>query len=136
MQEIGRVGFDNATFWDERSRTIIELESGAGPRGEFLLAKRRLGRDVVARLRPRSVLDVLIHQRELESSREFARALFDGSRVAAIMNGFVTWRQGRKPSPNDAFHEPSAHTPRGLGSGKLGILTAYRRTALVLVQTG
>jgi SAM-dependent methyltransferase len=199
MQGIDLVGFDNATFWDERYRTNIELGSGAGSRGEFLLYKRRLMQDVVTRLRPRSILDVgcgdlevmrelafdgaytgidvspfviernrtirpdwqfvagdfvamarsgdvhadlavcldvLIHQHDRETYREFVRALLDASHCAALMNGFSSWRPGRKLSPNVAFHEPIAETLRALGVAEMESLATYRRTALVLVETG
>jgi hypothetical protein len=52
------MGFDNAVFWDERYRTNLALGSGRGSRDKFLTVKRELVRDVIARLRPRSILDV------------------------------------------------------------------------------
>lgn len=193
------LGFDNASFWDERYRTNIELGSGAGSRGEFLAYKRDLMQKVVDRLRPRSILDVgcgdlevmrelafdgaytgidvspfviernrqirpgwrfvagdfvalaesehlhadlvvcldvLIHQHDRETYRAFVRALLAASRVATVMNGFAKDRPGRRLSPNVAFHEPIGRTLRELGVEAWETLAAYRRTALVLVETG
>ena len=193
------MGFDNASFWDERYRTNIELGSGAGSRGEFLAYKRDLMQGIVDRVRPRSILDVgcgdlevmrelvfdgayagidvspfviernrrlrpewrfvagdfvalaesenlhadlvvcldvLIHQHDRETYRAFVRALLGASRAAAVMNGFAKHRPTRKWSPNVAFHEPIAQTLRERGVEEWEVLASYRRTALVLVETG
>jgi hypothetical protein len=49
--------FPNRTFWEWRYRTNPSLGSGVGSRGSALAAKRRLLMEVVARVRPTSVLD-------------------------------------------------------------------------------
>jgi trans-aconitate methyltransferase len=81
------MGFDNAVFWDERYRTNLALGSGAGSRGTFLAAKRDLVRDVIARLRPRSILDVGCG--DIEVTRELA---FDGVYTGIDLSPFIVER--------------------------------------------
>lgn len=79
--------FDNASFWDQRYRTNIELGSGAGSRGEFLLYKRELLQALITRLQPRSILDIGCG--DIEVTRELA---FDGSYTGVDASAFVTER--------------------------------------------
>ena len=81
------MGFDNAVFWDKRYRTNLALGSGAGSRGTFLAAKRDLVRDVIARLRPRSILDVGCG--DIEVTRELA---FDGVYTGIDLSPFIVER--------------------------------------------
>ena len=80
-------GFDNAAFWDERYRTNIELGSGAGSRGEFLTDKRDLLRGLIARLQPRSILDVGCG--DIEVTRELE---FDGAYTGIDVSPYVIER--------------------------------------------
>lgn len=89
--------FDNASFWDERYRTNIELGSGAGSRGEFLAYKRELMQGIVDRLRPRSILDVGCG--DLEVMRELA---FDGAYTGIDISPFVIERN-RELRPDWTF---------------------------------
>ena len=81
------MSFDNAVFWDERYRTNMALGSGAGSRGTFLDAKRDLVRDVIARLRPRSILDVGCG--DIEVTRELA---FEGVYTGIDLSPFIIER--------------------------------------------
>jgi SAM-dependent methyltransferase len=81
------MSFDNAVFWDERYRTNMALGSGAGSRGQFLTAKRDLVRDVIARLRPRSILDVGCG--DIEVTRELA---FDGIYTGIDLSPYIVER--------------------------------------------
>jgi SAM-dependent methyltransferase len=81
-------------------------------------------------------LDVLIHQHDRETYRAFVRSLLAVSRRAAVMNGFAGRRPKRELSPNVAYHEPIAQTLHDLGVESMETLATYRRTALVLVETG
>ena len=81
------MSFDNAVFWDERYRTNMALGSGAGSRGTFLAAKRDLVRDVIARLRPRSILDVGCG--DIEVTRELP---FDGVYTGVDLSPFIVER--------------------------------------------
>lgn len=58
IAEIWHDAFPNRTFWDWRYKNDPSLGSGVGSRGEPLKGKRRLLKDVVARVRPATVLDV------------------------------------------------------------------------------
>ena len=81
------MSFDNAVFWDERYRTNLALGSGVGSRGKFLTAKRRLLRDVITRLHPRSILDVGCG--DLEVTRELA---YEGVYTGIDLSPFIIER--------------------------------------------
>ena len=81
------MGFDNATFWEQRYRSNMALGSGMGSRGEFLTAKRRIVSDVIARLRPRSILDVGCG--DLEVTRGLA---FEGAYIGIDLSRFIIER--------------------------------------------
>jgi SAM-dependent methyltransferase len=50
--------FDNREFWDRRYAENPALGSGIGSRGENLLHKKKIVEDFLARVAPRSILDV------------------------------------------------------------------------------
>lgn len=79
--------FDNASFWDERYRTNIALGSGAGSRGDFLQLKRDLLQQLVARVQPKSILDVGCG--DIEVTREIA---FPGSYLGIDTSPYVIER--------------------------------------------
>jgi trans-aconitate methyltransferase len=91
------MSFDNAVFWDERYRTNLALGSGAGSRGKFLTAKRDLVRDVIARLRPRSILDVGCG--DIEVTRGLA---FEGVYTGIDLSPFIVERN-REVRPDWTF---------------------------------
>jgi trans-aconitate methyltransferase len=91
------MSFDNALFWDERYRTNMTLGSGAGSRGTFLEAKRDLVRDAIARLRPRSILDVGCG--DIEVTRELT---FEGVYTGIDLSPFIIERN-REIRPDWTF---------------------------------
>lgn len=191
-------GYDNAAFWNERYGTNLAIGSGRGSRGELLVQKRLLLQEVIARIRPRSILDVgcgdieatrelefdgsytgidvspyiiernrtirpdwgfmqgdfveladtrvlaadlvicidvLIHQHDRDTYREFVCKLLDAARCAIVVNGFYALPRSGRLSPNVAFHEPITETLRWCGVEPTEILATVRRTAIVLVDT-
>ena len=89
--------FPNNTFWEWRYTTNPTLGSGVGSRGKPLKAKRRLLRDVVARMHPASVLDVGC------GDGEATRGL-DLSAYTGLDLSHEAIRLARSKRPDGSFH--------------------------------
>lgn len=91
--------FDNETFWDARYREDLALGSGAGSRGEHLDRKRRMLQNLIAGLRPRSIIDVGCG--DIEATRELA---FDGDYLGIDVSPYIVERN-RQLRPGWSFRQ-------------------------------
>jgi SAM-dependent methyltransferase len=98
--------------------------------GDFLdiIGRDQLKADLVI------CFDVLIHQHDDETYRDFVRELVNASREVVVINGFESLPRRGRVSRNTAYHEPITHTITKLGVGQMKIIEPFRNSLIVQIN--
>ncbi len=135
IEVVKDLAFSGAYTGIDLSPTIVERNRSLRPdwnfvEGDFLEWARdgRKPADLVV------CFDVLIHQHDAATYRNFVRALVDATEKVAVMNGFRQKTDVLETQDICAFHEPLRHTLSNLGVGEVRRLGRFRRTTIFRID--
>jgi SAM-dependent methyltransferase len=132
LEVVADISFSGTYTGIDLSPTILERNRALRPdwnfiAGDFVELARQGGLEADLVI----CLDVLIHQIDADTYREFVRELVNVTRKTAIVNGFGVPFTPGKPTRICAFHEPIMDSFAALGPHQLQVVATQRGTDVI-----